>query len=150
MASPAKKKVRFQHHTKEQVKKKQKDLENKNTTANETKAVRAFCAFLEETGAESTDFFKYSDEQLDEQLASFYFSARKEKDGDMYKISSLENMRYSLNRALKKSGRCIDITKRECTAFTKSISAFEDAKKELKEAGKGWTKNTKFITRQRK
>lgn len=150
MAAPPKKKVRFAYHSKEEVKEKRNDLLNKNTIANEEKAVRAFVAFLEETGVEDTDFFNYTDEELDSQLSSFWFSARKEKDGEMYKISSLENMRYSLNRAIKRKGRKLDITKRECTAFTGSIGAFEDAKKELKQAGKGYTKNTKALTRQRK
>lgn len=150
MVEPAKKKQRFIHHSDEEMQEKQEKLQNSNTIANEKKAVRAFKAYLEEIGEENTDFFTYTEEELDRHLSKFYFSARKENDGDMYKISSLESLRYGLNRALKKYGHKFDITKRECSAFTKSIKAFEDAKLELKQCGKGVTKNTKYIKLTRK
>ncbi|CAB4044441.1 threonine dehydratase biosynthetic, chloroplastic, partial [Paramuricea clavata] len=84
------------------------------------------------------------EEKLDKHLAKFWFAA-KTKDGHKYKVGSLQTIRYSLNRALKSFGHKFDITKRECTAFTSSIKAYEDASKELKQEGKGFTKNHEAI-----
>lgn len=139
----------FKHQTKEQLEEKQEQLQNQSTIANEKKAVKAFKAYLDEAGVENTDFFTYSQDELNEHLAQFYFAARTE-EGEMYKMSSLEGLCYGLNRALKRYGHNFDITKRECTSFTTSIKAFEDAKLELKQCGKGFTKNTKHITLARK
>ena len=78
-------------------------------------------------------------------LQTFWFNARTKK-GSHYTSSSLETIRFGLNRCLKKFGHNYDITKKECISFTKSIQAYEDAQKELKEIGKGVIESAKEIT----
>ncbi|CAB4026991.1 threonine dehydratase biosynthetic, chloroplastic [Paramuricea clavata] len=74
-------------------------------------------------------------------LPSFGSLPEQRMHGQKYKIGSLETTRYSLNRVLKRYGHKFDITKRECTAFTASIKAYDDATTEMKQEGKGFTKN---------
>ena len=123
---------------------KQKDLQNKNSLKNEKKAERAFKLYLSEAGEEDTDFHSYSEEKLDYHLSKFWFAAHTQ-NGDYYHVSSLDNLRHSLNRSLKRFGHNYDITKSECISFTKSIKAFKDATAELKKQGKSYVENTKGI-----
>ena len=98
MSQPNKK--RFKLHTDDELKQKQLDLQNKNSLKNEKKAERAFMEYLHEVGETDNNFYCFTEEQLDYHLSKFWFAARTEK-GDYYRVSSLENMRHSLNRALK-------------------------------------------------
>ena len=129
----------------QEISEKQHKLENKNTLKNEEKATRAFRHYLSEIGQDNTDSFNYTKDELDYHLSKFWFSARTQQKGDYYSASSLETIQYGLNRALKRFGHQYDITKCECTSFTRSIEAFEDARKELKQLGKGRVKNHKEI-----
>ena len=52
----------------EQIKQKQADLVNVNSLKNEKKAVEAFKAYLQQIGIENTDFFTYTEQELDEHL----------------------------------------------------------------------------------
>lgn len=131
---------RFENISDEQLKQKQESLQNRNTIESEKKAERLFKEYLKEMGEEELNFYEFSESKLDKHLAKFWFAART-KNGQKYKMGSLETIRYSLNRALKRYGHKFDITKRECTAFTSSIKAYEDATTELKQEGKGFTKN---------
>ncbi|CAB3989796.1 Hypothetical predicted protein [Paramuricea clavata] len=117
------------------------NLENKNTADNEKKESRTFIQTIScrEIG-EDLNFCEFSEEKLEKHLAKFWFAART-KNGQIYNIGSLETIRYSLNRVLKRYGHKFDITKRECTAFTASIKAYEDTTTELKQEGKGFTKS---------
>jgi hypothetical protein len=135
---------RFEAISNEQLKQRQHNLENKNTTDNEKKAERLFKQYLAEIG-EDLNFCEFNEEKLDKHLAKFWFPART-KNGQKYKIGSLETIRYSLNRVLKRYGHKFDITKRECTAFTASIKAYEDAMTELKQEGKGFTKSRAAVS----
>ena len=113
---------------------KTKKLKNDNTKKCEDRAHRAFTTFLIANGVEenNTDYWYYSEPELDKFLAKFWFGARKdfnevegqfdsEEDPDlksrMYKASSLRNFRYSLNRILKKRGHLYDITAKSTTSF---------------------------------
>ena len=49
----------------------------------------------------------------------------------------MTTMRYALNRALQKSGKLYDITKKEYKSFLHSINLFNTAMKHLKKCGKG-------------
>jgi hypothetical protein len=135
--------ARFQQISDEDLKIRQDSLKNNNTTKNEKKAEGIFKEYFIQIGEED-NFYEFSEEKLDKHLAKFWFAART-KDGHKYKVGSLQTIRYSLNRALKSFGHKFDITKRECTAFTSSIKAYEDATKELKQEGKGFTKNHEAI-----
>ena len=139
MALPAK---RFAHFSDEELRQKSLDVQNQNTLKNEKKAERAFKEFLEECGQENTNFYVYTESELDLHLAKFCFSALKKKDGDMYKASSLDTLWCGLNRALKRYSHEFDITSKNSTSFIKSINAFDDSVTELKKHGKGFVKNT--------
>ena len=130
----------------EEIANKQQKLQNRNTEKNEIKAVNAFKDFLKEKGVENTDFFTYTEEELDRNLKMFWFSAHTKTTHQEYQASSLETLHYGLNRALKKYGHTFAITKAECTSFTSSIKAFKDVMKDLKQKGKGRVKNYKEIT----
>ena len=56
-----------------------------------------------------SDIEKYDIERLNQLLSHFYIDARK-TSGDKYKVNSLENIRFSLNRFFQQS-RIIDIIK---------------------------------------
>ena len=107
--------------------------------------MRLFKAYLDSEGAENNDFFNFTESELDKWLTKFYFNVCK-VDGDFYTTGSLNTTHYGLSRALKKIGHSFDVTKRECTSFTKSIQAFEDAYAELKQEGKDHVKSYKEIT----
>ena len=127
-------KNRFWRLTVEEIEQEQENLCNPNTTKNENKAVNACKNYLEHLGAENTDFFTYTEAELDKYLGIFWFNAHTQ-DGDFYSPSSMEILRHGLNRALKRYDHQFDITKRECTSFTDSISEFEDAQQKLKKTG---------------
>lgn len=127
------------------IKKIRQDVQNQNSISAEKRAERAFIAFLseqEDLPEEQTDFYAFDTETLDKWLGKFWFAARTKKM-EKYTISSLDNMRYSLNRCLKKAGKMFDITKSE--AFIPSQQAFNDATKDLKMCGKGVVKSHKEI-----
>jgi hypothetical protein len=73
------------------------------------KAAKALRLFLAERG-EATNFEEMDAQNLNRILKTFYFDART-VTGAMYKASSLENVRHSLNRYLKQPphNRNIDI-----------------------------------------
>lgn len=88
---------------------------------------------------EDQDFYAFDIETLNKWLTKFWFAARKQKENDKYTISTLDNIRYALNRCLKKAGKTFDITKSE--AFIPSQLAFNDANRDLKREGKGVVKS---------
>lgn len=130
----------------DEIDKRQEQQQNQNSIAAEKKAERAFRDFLAECDElESTNFYTFETEKLDKYLRKFYFGARQKKDPTKkYSVSSLEQMRNSLNRALKKFGHKFDITKSE--EFSCSIEAFKDACKELKAEGYGHINSHKSMT----
>ena len=116
---------------------------NCNTAANEKKAVKNFKLFLEFNN-QDTDFFNYTEPQLDEWLAKFYLGTRTEK-GEYYSSGSLHTLRNGLNLALQAFGHKYDITDKKYTSFVNSNKAFEVALKEIKNVGKGHRKSTPDI-----
>lgn len=126
---------RFAAHSNDELEVKKRTLTNKNTIKSNTKAANAFRDYLKEKGSQIT-FEEFTDDGLDEELAKFYFDARSTK-GDLYKVSSLENLRHGLNRYLKAPpfNKNIDIVHGE--SFHKSRENFKLALRELKQSGKG-------------
>ena len=145
MASSGKDAERFVEFSSEDIELNNANQVNRNSLKNEEKAVCCFKLFLEQNKVENTDFLTYSDEDLDQWLAKFYWGARTEKK-EHYTCSSMITMRYALNRALQKAGKTYDITKKEYKNFIHSINSFEAAMKHLKKCGKGSVKNTPEIT----
>ena len=119
-------------------------VQNKNTINNEKKSVNIFKEYLTSLGLEDTDFFRFTEDELDHYLTTFWWNARSQK-GEEYSASSMETIRYSLNRALLKFGHNYDITHKNSISFKKSIKSFEDAQKDRKKRGLGRVKNTKEI-----
>ena len=84
---------------------------NSNTAAKEKKAEKNFKLFLEFNN-QDTDFFNYTETQLDEWLGKFYLGTRTEK-GEYYSSGSLHTLRYGLNRSLQQFGHQFDITNKK-------------------------------------
>jgi hypothetical protein len=82
------------------------------------------------------NFEKYDDVKLDEVLSDFYMDIRK-TDGSQYKTTSLNCIRYSINRYLKAPlhNKKLDIIKD--AAFTNSNENFKAKTAELKRMGLG-------------
>ena len=119
-------------------------VQNRNTISNEKKAVSIFKEYLASLGLEDTDFFTFTEDELDHYLTTFWWNARTQK-GTEYCASSFETIRYSLNRALVNYGHNFDITHKNSISFKKSIKAFKDAQKDRKKRGLGRVKNTPEI-----
>jgi hypothetical protein len=159
------KKKRFAVFSDEEMSAKVAKTINKNTKRNEDRTERIFKDFLREMNdgtLESCDFYNFDEETLDKWLIKFWWSARKRtiieeqeaegNDGkeavELYRVSTFENMRYSLNRALKKAGKKFDIIK--SIQFIKSQEAFNQARVELKQKGMGYVDETPVINPVRK
>ena len=122
-------------------------VQNRNTINNEKKATTIFKEYLGSLGLDDTDFFSFTEDELDHYLTSFWWNARTKK-GTEYSASSMETIRYSLNRALTHHGHNFDITHKNSLSFKRSIKAFEDAQKDRKQRGLGSVKNTEEIPAQ--
>ena len=85
-----------------------------------------------------TKFEEFSAPELNAALELFYINIRS-KEGEIYKTSSLDAIRYGLNRYLKAPplNKKFDLLK--SPEFTSSNEAFKVAKKEAKSEGKGET-----------
>ena len=95
-------------------------------------------------GLEDTDFFCFTEDELDHYLTTFWWNACTQK-GQEYTASSMETIRYYLNRALHNAGHNYDITHKNSISFHKSIKAFKDSQKDRKQRGLGVVKNTEEI-----
>ena len=131
---------------------KTKICKNDNTEKSERRAHSAFTKFLVAMGVpeEQTDYWNFTEPELDNYLAKFWFGARKdicdddsqdtEEDPELkqwlYKANTLRNFRYGLNRILRSKGHLYDITDKKTSSFIKSQQAFGDAIKEFKAEGK--------------
>ena len=105
---------------------KTKKCKNENTEKSEKRADKAFTNFLITIGCDpnQTDYWNFTEPELDGYLAKFWFGARKDicegKSEDnsedpytkkrMYKANTLHNFRYGLNRILRSKGHLYDIT----------------------------------------
>ena len=149
----------------EEFQAKTKKLKNDNTEKSKQRAHRAFTNFLIAMGVkqEDTDYWNYTNPELDMYLAKVWFGARKETSetkgpGDaehddnlsdtMYKANSLRNFKYGLNRILRAKGHLYDITNKQTASFQKSQQAFLHAMKELKEQGKANVDSYTEITKE--
>ena len=137
--------VRFGQLTTEECVSKGDSVQNRNTINNELKSSKIFKAYLSQLGVENTDFFSYTEQELDEYLSTFWWNARTQK-GNEYTASSMETIRYSLNRALQRFRHNFDITSKKGVSFLNSIKSFENAQKDRKQRGLGRVKNTQEIT----
>ena len=132
MATAAK---RFGQTTDEEVMEKRLKINAVNTLRSNKKAANTLREYLKESGQDS-DFEEFGEVHLSEVLGQFYLNARK-PDGNHYKISSLENIRYGLNRYLRSPpyNKTFDIIKD--ATFSDANVDFKAATAELKRMGLG-------------
>ena len=83
---------RFTFFTDQEIAEKRRKLEHKNTLKNEEKATKAFKHYLSENAVDNTDFFTYTEDELDYHLSKFWFSACTQQKNDHYSASSLETI----------------------------------------------------------
>lgn len=133
---------RFLELNDNQLEEKRESLQKENTVKCDKKVHKLFVEYLTARCAEKVEnnfeYWTYLDQLLDEILCKFWFETRQ-VTGEMYTINSLKNIRYGINRNLKRHGKEKDITKSDC--FTKNQQAFADACKELKALGFGFVKH---------
>jgi hypothetical protein len=86
--------------------------------------------YLRESGQDS----KFEEVRLNEVIGQFYINARK-PDGNHYKISWLENLRYGLDRYVRLSPTIKHLTLIKDEAFKEANVNFKAATAELKRMG---------------
>lgn len=106
------------------------NVDSKNTKRQTRTAINGFREYLTEKSL-SLDFESYDDAQLDDVLSKFYMEMRN-KNGEMYKKTTMQSYRQGLQRHLSKT-RDIDILKGD--NFKKSQKAYQCMTKELKRLG---------------
>lgn len=127
--------LRFKAISDEEIRALEANRHAKNTLRNTQCALKRFKEFLLfKQIAENIETM--TEENLDNILTEFYVSIRK-TDGEQMKTSTLQTLRYGLNRAFKeiRNDSRFDILKN--TNFSKSNLRFNDIKKDLKSKGKG-------------
>ena len=133
---------RFGAATLAEINEKRKNIHAKNTQKANQKTVKALREYLLSKSMNPC-FEEYEKIKLNDVLTHYYIDARK-VDGDKYKVSSMENIRYSLNRYVQGLNSNIDIIKdpefRDCNV------SFRAAVQELKREGKGDTQHHPALT----
>ncbi|XP_062607914.1 uncharacterized protein LOC134269726 [Saccostrea cucullata] len=125
-------KRRFASIDDEGIKNLMENVEAQNTKRVTSTSVKLFREYLLTKGQE-LDFESFDNEKLDELLSKFYLEMRN-RDGEMYKKTTLLSYRQGLQRHLEKTRTDIDILKG--TDFKKSARAFKCMTKELKRQGR--------------
>lgn len=125
---------RFANLTDAEIENIEANQDSKSTKKVVEKAVRAFQAYLKEKGQDIA-FESFATMDLDTALKNFYANARTIK-GDLYKLSSFNQMKYGLHKYLL--GKGIDTS---TVAFTKSNETFKAMKKDLMRNWKGDVKH---------
>ena len=134
---------RFHDVTDQLVKDILSDNENQNTAKSDKKVNKILTKYLKQTN-QNEEYVKYSIEDLDKMLGTFWFAVSPEKEGSQhYSVSTLHHIRYGIKRLLQGSGREFDIT--TDPQFANSQRLFKEACKELKRKGYGHVKHTEAI-----
>lgn len=139
--------ARHEEMSDEELDETREDVKNKNTKKSNKAAHKLMIEYLQERWASEVendfDYWNYSPSTLDKIFCKMWFGVRR-TNRDRYTINSLRNLRYGINRNLKKMGAEYDITK--SNMFTRSQGAFEDACRLLKKLGYGNVKHYDEIT----
>ena len=138
----------------DQISVKKRKSENQNTVKSEERVNRAFQRFLAQCDVKSTDYWYFTEPELDKHLAKFYLGACKfstdedatfDEDPDQksrkYSANSLKIFWHTLNQILKQKGHLYDIISENGTSFKKSNDAYKVAMRELKDEGKAEVKS---------
>ena len=127
---------RFGNASNVEIQQKIENIQSKSTQKANLKAARVLRAYLQSRG-EPTDFESFDNNTLDLMLSHFYINVRQ-GNGEKYKTSSLEGIRFSLNRYIQKCRKDSTDLIRD-PAFRQSSLSFRAAIQELKKEGKGST-----------
>ena len=125
---------RFASFSAEEIQQKRQLLTPKNTVKADMSAATVLREYLKEKGM-NTDFESLSKNELDSVLSSFYVEART-KTGELYKKTSLDSIRYGLNRFLKQKSQTGTFDLLTDAAFDKSNESYKTALRVIKAAGK--------------
>lgn len=138
-------KSRFVEMEDEEVESERKSLEKKNTVKADKKSHKILSTYLQARDFEATDmeYWKWDDEKINKVLSKFWFEVRAQ-DGDYYRVSSMKNLFYGLNRCFSNNRFTRDIVKHP--AFMPTQKAFIDACKRLKNLGLGYVESYKEIS----
>jgi len=135
-------------------------IESKNTKSATKRSVKAFRDYLEhqetierdwyqnlgkdlETGRQvhpGTKFEEYSDADLDIALEKFYMEVRKEKEQELYKMTSFYALRYGINRHLNSYRIEKNLPAKSILSpehYPRSNNSFKAMTKKIKKEGKG-------------
>lgn len=126
------------------MKVKNQSINSRNTLKANRKAANTLREYLKEKEMD-TDFVKFSETQLAEILSHFYMDARR-PDGEHYKIGSLQNFRYSLNRYLRSSPYNLHFDIIKDQVFTSANNNFRMAVAELQKMGKDKVEHRPLIS----
>ena len=114
----AKKRKCFEHFSDKEIRIKRQNTIPKATLKNNEKWEHAFRCYLEESGAENSEYWYYPDEELDQVLSKFWFDVHTQKEPlseekrrealsinedpyeERYSIASLWNLQNGLSRSL--------------------------------------------------
>ena len=127
---------RFASFTSAEIAEKRSNFTPKATEKTEQFAAKTFREYLKEK-EENENFESFPKSDLDKRLSSFYLKARTKK-GELYKKTSLDLFRYSLNRYIKKQpgNQTTMVDLLTDPAFAKSNESFQVAMREIKAEGK--------------
>ena len=125
---------RFASFSAEEIEEKRQALTPKNTVKADRVAATVLRDYLKEKGM-NTAFESLSKNELDSVLSSFWVEART-KTGELYKKTSLDSIRYGLNRFLKQNSQTGTFDLLTDAAFDKSNESYKTALRVIKAAGK--------------
>ena len=123
-----------------------KSMHAKNTQKSTAKTAKILADYVKEKNL-VVDFAKQSNAELDDFLANFYAEVRT-KDGALYKVSSMENLRHGINRYLNSPpiNRKIDIIKVDEFKQGEASKVYRSMIKRMKEEGLGATEHYPVIS----
>ena len=127
---------RFGNASNKEIQEMIENIQSKSTQKANLKAARVLRAYLQSRG-EPTGFESFDNNTLNLMLSHFYINVRQ-GNGEKYKTSSLEGIRFLLNRYIQKCRKDSTDLIRD-PAFRQSSLSFRAAIQELKKEGKGST-----------
>ncbi|XP_033724872.1 uncharacterized protein LOC117314856 [Pecten maximus] len=114
-----------------------------NTVRATVSGAKMFSKYLNEKG-HPDKFEEFTVEELNDQLSHFYHDVRS-KGGKLYKTTTLDNLRHAINRYLKLPPHSRDLDIIKDSVFAVANQSFNDARKELRAAGKGNIEHYQYI-----
>ena len=134
----------FATHSYEDIIAKRATVIPDNTKRSNNASAKIFKDYLREKN-QNSEFEELEPVALAEMLSHFYLDIRN-KNGEQYKVSTLENIRHGLNRYLKAPPYCKDFDIIKDPRFSDANESYKTSMLELKAAGKGEIEHKKVIS----